>query len=169
MRRTVTIITIILCLLVGWVRIGSAEPNLSKIETVIMKWEGQPLTEEALACVLIELEMEYPKVVFRQAMLETGHLRSKLCRTHNNLFGMRKPRKRMTFAIGETRGRYAKFKDWVYSVADYKLWQGDVQVDSYYTFLKRRNYASNPHYVSLLKAIVIDTSITSIFTQQGSC
>lgn len=67
-------------------------------------------------------EIDFPDIVFCQAILESGHFKSKLVVENNNLFGMRKPRSRKTLAIGE-RYNYAIFNNWFESVADYKLWQ----------------------------------------------
>lgn len=75
---------------------------------------------------ILEYNIKFPDVVFAQAVLETGHFRSKLFQNSNNLFGMKLPRKRETVAVGKTKGGYAKFDNWESSVYDYSLWQNNI-------------------------------------------
>lgn len=75
---------------------------------------------------ILEYNIKFPDVVFAQAVLETGHFRSKLFHNSNNLFGMKLPKKRETVAVGKTKGGYAKFENWESSVYDYSLWQNYI-------------------------------------------
>jgi len=66
--------------------------------------------------------VKHPDIALAQAKIESDHFRSPIFKENNNLFGMKLPSSRRTTAIGANRG-HAKYKDWVDSVKDYKLWQ----------------------------------------------
>lgn len=51
-----------------------------------------------------------PDIVYAQAILETGHFKSKVCKDCNNLFGLYDSRNK----------RYYKFDKWHYSIKAYK-------------------------------------------------
>lgn len=87
----------------------------------------------------------HPKIVLAQAKLETGNYTSKVCITHNNLFGLRKP-----------DGSYYKFKHWKESV---KAYRDFVQYkyrppNNYYQFLADIGYAEDKAYIEKVKEIV---------------
>lgn len=87
----------------------------------------------------------HPKIVLAQAKLETGNYTSKVCMTHNNLFGLRKP-----------DGSYYKFKHWKESVEAYRDF---VQYkyrppNNYYQFLSDIGYAEDKAYIKKVKEIV---------------
>ena len=87
--------------------------------------------------------IEHKDIVYAQAVLETGHFKSKLCTVDNNLFGL----------YNSTKGRYHKFNHWHESVKAYKDW---IQcrydsTENYYNFLDRIMYAKNPDYIKTLK------------------
>lgn len=91
-------------------------------------------------------EIQYPEIVYSQAILETGHFKSKGCIVDNNLFGLYNSRQK----------RYYKFNHWTESVRAYKNW---IQYrykppNDYYEFLKRIRYAGDPNYVNKLEQIV---------------
>ena len=80
----------------------------------------------------------YPKVVLAQAILETGWLRSSLCRERNNLFGLTNPR----------TGKYYEFDHWTESVRAYltKV-QYKYKGGNYLLWLRDIGYAEDPGYV----------------------
>ena len=86
---------------------------------------SESLTKENLWKELLVEHIKYPKLVFAQALVESGDLKSKLCKFNNNLFGMRYPENRKTYACGSRRG-YAKYQSWKKSVMDYALYQQAV-------------------------------------------
>lgn len=97
------------------------------------------------------------EIVYKQVLLETGHLKSYLCTHNHNLFAMRLPRKRETLAIGEEY-RYAIFRTWQESIDDYCIWQQTMYKDTtenYYDFLDRVGYATSKEYTNKLKSINI--------------
>lgn len=102
--------------------------------------------EEGLSSALIYYEVCHPDIVYAQAILETGHFKSKGCTHGNNLFGL----------YNSKEQRYYKFNHWTESIIAYKEW---IQYrykppEDYYTFLQRIHYAEDPMYVSKLKQIV---------------
>lgn len=99
-----------------------------------------PPNETNVKKVIELLDIQFPDIVLRQAICESGGFKSKLTKRGNNIFGMRLARKRKTTAIGKCGG-YAQYAHWVESVIDYKLWQGDKPItENYVTYLKRKNY-----------------------------
>ena len=103
-----------------------------------------PLTLSNLESYIHLLNIQHPTIVIKQAILETGWLSSRVCKTHNNLFGL------------VYNGRYAKFSHWTESVKAYKNFQNKrYNSGCYYTFLKRRGYASDRNYIKKLKSIKV--------------
>lgn len=102
--------------------------------------------KEGLEEALSYYGLENKDIVYAQAVLETGHFKSKVCLKYNNLFGLYNSKEK----------RYYKFKHWAESVVAYKEWiQKKYQPpDNYYTFLENINYASDKGYISTLKSIV---------------
>ena len=80
------------------------------------------------------------EIVLAQARLETGNFTSSLCRSHHNLFGIKH------------NGRYAHYANWKDSITDYKKRiSSRYNGGSYYAFLVRIKYASDPKYIAKLK------------------
>jgi flagellum-specific peptidoglycan hydrolase FlgJ len=97
-----------------------------------------------------------PEIVFAQGRLETGHFQSELCTGHNNLFGMKKARRRQTTALGSTDNDYASYLSWYDSVKDMKLFQEwylsrGRDLTDYFGFLAAIGYAEDPLYLPKLK------------------
>lgn len=87
----------------------------------------------------------YPKIVLAQAILETGWLRSSVCRNKNNLFGLTNPR----------TGQYYEFNHWTESVRAYftKV-QYRYRGGDYLRWLAQIGYAEAPDYTSVLRQIL---------------
>lgn len=102
-------------------------------------------TEDLVYKELKRLDVKNPEVVLAQSKLETGHYKSKLCKTHNNLFGFR------------VKSGYLKFKSWRESVRYYKKWQQKrykaKEHKNYYNFLKKVGYAEDPQYIQKVKRL----------------
>lgn len=93
--------------------------------------------------------IKHSEIVIRQAILETGHFKSRLLMDKNNLFAFRYTR------------RYIKFENWQASVDYYKKWQDKYyknEKEDYYLFLKRIKYAHAGNYITTLKRIKIKSS-----------
>jgi len=102
-----------------------------------------------------EFDIQNKEIVKRQAYHETGNLTSRFCRECNNLFGMRKPLKRETTAIGRDNGM-SVYRSFIESIEDYGIWQQYFYSDGdYYDFLASHGYATDPLYIPKLKNLKI--------------
>lgn len=102
--------------------------------------------ETGLSEALRYYYIDSPEIVFAQAVLETGHFRSRACKEDNNLFGLYNFRTK----------QYMKFKHWSESVeayANYIQYKLKPNED-YYEFLDRIGYAEDPNYIEKVKEIV---------------
>lgn len=127
------------------------EDEPPEIKEVCMVSEEQPdffskSPQEGLMEALEYYGVEYPQIVYAQAILETGHFRSDLCLNGNNLFGLYNSKKH----------RYYTFDHWTESVVAYLNY---VQYrykppNDYYKFLSDIGYAEDPDYINKLKVIV---------------
>ena len=87
----------------------------------------------------------YPKIVLAQAILETGWLRSSVCRNKHNLFGLTNPR----------TGKYYEFNHWTESVrAYYTKVQYKYKGGNYLLWLEEIGYAENPMYKESIYCIL---------------
>ena len=115
-------------------------------DTIIKKVSAgiPPLNDRTLMAELKRNGVQKPHIVLAQAKLETGNYSSKVCRTHNNLFGLRKG------------NRYRAYSNWTESVKAYKnlIQDGRYGGGDYYAFLKRIGYAEDPQYIDKLKTFV---------------
>jgi len=122
--------------------------------------EDRPLTKENVWNVINELDIKFPEIVFAQAMLESGELKSKLTRKNNNIFGMKVPKKRATTALNKNQESYARYEHWMHSIEDYKLYQEYIlgrrslnTVTAYVAFLNR-SYAEIGDYDKRIGRVV---------------
>lgn len=102
--------------------------------------------DDDLMAVLEYYNVKHKNIVYAQAILETGHFRSKVCREYNNLFGLYNSRSK----------DYYKFNHWSESVVAYLNY---IQYrykppNDYYKFLEEIGYAEDPQYITKLKNIV---------------
>ncbi len=105
---------------------------------------AKELTIENLYAALKKHDIKYPKIVLAQAILETGHFRSRVCNEYNNLFGLR-----------HSKG-YFTFNHWEESVVAYrdKVQYKHRENENYYAFLKRIGYSTSKDYVRKVREIV---------------
>ena len=101
--------------------------------------------EEGLIEALDYYGIQYPQIVYAQALLETGHFKSKLYTQYNNLFGLYNSRTRS----------YYRFDNWWDSVIAYRdkvqyKYKGNTD---YYTFLVKLPYATDPNYIRKIKQL----------------
>jgi len=96
--------------------------------------------------VLIAEGVQYPDIVLRQAITETGWFKCENCSlSRNNIFGFYYKKK------------YLSFDSWVECVKYYKRWQDrHYKGGDYYAFLKKVGFATNPRYVKDLKSLKLD-------------
>ena len=138
------------------------EQQIVDVSTEILEAE---FTIEALIAEIGVLNFKYPHIVLAQAKLETGYFTSNIFIENNNLFGMKRPRVRPTYAVGENRG-HAVFEHWQDSVKDYRLYSHlymDFESEwQYYNYLATR-YAEDPNYVNKIRYIIRKEGLNEIF------
>jgi len=84
-----------------------------------------------------------PHIVYAQAVLETGHFKSNLCK-RGNLFGIYDSR----------RKEYKTYGHWIESVVDYRdSVQAKYKGGDYYQFLEELPYATDPDYIKKVRQI----------------
>jgi flagellum-specific peptidoglycan hydrolase FlgJ len=108
---------------------------------------------DEIRLLLKEYKIMYPHIIEAQIKLETGYLKSELCKQNRNLFGMKYTNLRETTANGELNNHalYASFRK---SILDYKIWQRlYYKGGDYYEFLSRIGYAEDKEYINKLKSI----------------
>ena len=102
--------------------------------------------------------LDYPSLVYSQAILETGDFGSQIFEENNNLFGMKFPITRPTFSTKENLG-HAMYSSYICSLKDYRIYQflyyskDSTKYSDYFDFLKKRKYAEDPKYIKKLKSI----------------
>lgn len=102
--------------------------------------------QDDLMAVLEYYNVKHKNIVYAQAILETGHFRSKVCKESKNLFGL----------YNSYKGDYYKFQHWSESVVVYLNY---IQYrykppNDYYQFLIDIGYAEDPEYITKVKRIV---------------
>ena len=113
---------------------------INKYKT-ISYYKGSPreLNLTNLMVVFDEVGLSNQLFVMAQALLETGHFSSRVCKEYNNLFGLYDSKSRDYF-------RFARWED---SVIGYKkMIQYKYKGGNYLNFLKRIGYAEDPRYIS---------------------
>lgn len=107
---------------------------------------------------ILEQQIEFPDIVFAQAILESGSFTSRVFKHNKNLFGMRLPKKRETTAIGQKYG-YAVYDFWQDSVEDYGYYQKyliknkKMTRSQYLAYIDKR-YSESTGYVKKLHRII---------------
>lgn len=123
-------------------------------------------TEEKLVQYIKELRIKYPHIVLAQARLETGNYRSIIFKQNNNLFGMKHPRVRSTTSKGSRFG-HAYYNTWRESVIDYAFYSlsqsKNISSEEEYFGLLGSRYAENGSYVEVLKKMIRERNIKSLF------
>lgn len=111
--------------------------------------------KDSVYMYILSLNIQHADIVLKQALYETGHFTSKICKENNNLFGMKVAKQRPTTATGE-QYNHAKYDSWQQSVIDYAIWQTkychNLTENEYLQYLQRV-YSTNKKYVSILKHI----------------
>lgn len=133
-------LTITISLANNKVPMGCTKEHKVKLNTLDFSFEN-------LYYVLKEYDVQYPEIVMKQFILETGWGKSYSFRKRNNLFGLTNPR----------TGKYFEFDHWTKSVKGYKnSVQYKYKGGDYYKFLKELPYAEDPNYINKLKQIKYD-------------
>ena len=98
------------------------------------------LNEANLKEEIAKHNIPHGNIVLAQAKLESGNFKSKLTKTHNNIFGL-------------NRGNsYKMYSHWTECVKDYKTRiSSKYKGGDYYKFLNKIGYATHPEYTNILK------------------
>lgn len=116
------------------------ENKTSMVQKLVSNAEENALTDKKLMDELIRQNIKHPKIVLAQAKHETGNYKSKVFKSHKNLFGLRGP------------NGYYKFNTWQESVTGYKNYiQYKYKGGDYFEFLNKIGYAEDPLYTKRLK------------------
>ena len=88
--------------------------------------------------------IHHQKIVYAQAILETGYFTSDVYKRHNNLFGL----------YNSKSHSYYHFNNWYESVDAYGRYiQYRYNGKGYYKFLKRIKYSESDDYIKQIKRI----------------
>lgn len=120
-------------------------PTETKIEHSAAPAFFNQSPEEGLVEALDYYGVQYPQIVYAQALLETGYFTSSVCKKYNNLFGL----------YNSKIKDYYSFEHWSDSVRAYKdcvqyKYKGNTD---YYTFLVNLPYAMDPNYINKIKQL----------------
>lgn len=117
--------------------------------------ESHELTLTNLIDVIEEVGLSNQLFVLAQAVLETGHFTSTVCKNYHNLFGL----------YDSKHKDYYRFARWEDSVIGYqKFIQYRYKGGNYLQFLKRIGYAEDPRYTTTVAKIATQLS-KRLFTQ----
>jgi flagellum-specific peptidoglycan hydrolase FlgJ len=107
-----------------------------------IQYEVPELNEKNVLMQIKKHEIPHPHIVLAQSKLESGNYKSKLTKTHNNIFGIKRGNK------------YKKYKNYIECIADYKrLISSRYKGGDYYKFLDKIKYAEKS-YTKILKKLV---------------
>ena len=117
--------------------------------------ESHELTLANLIDVIEEVGLSNQLFVLAQAVLETGHFTSPVCKNYHNLFGL----------YDSKHKDYYRFARWEDSVVGYqKFIQYRYKGGNYLQFLKRIGYAEDPRYTTTVAKIATQL-YKRLFTQ----
>ena len=117
--------------------------------------DSHELTLANLIDVIEEVGLSNQLFVLAQAVLETGHFTSPVCKNYHNLFGL----------YDSKHKDYYRFARWEDSVIGYqKFIQYRYKGGNYLKFLKRIGYAEDPRYTTTVAKIATQL-YKRLFTQ----
>ena len=117
--------------------------------------DSHELTLANLIDVIEEVGLSNQLFVLAQAVLETGHFTSPVCKNYHNLFGL----------YDSKHKDYYRFARWEDSVIGYqKFIQYRYKGGNYLQFLKRIGYAEDPRYTTTVAKIATQL-YKRLFTQ----
>jgi uncharacterized FlgJ-related protein len=108
------------------------------------------LNDTNLARCIVALKIENKELAFKQAIYESGHLKSMSCRKANNIFGMKFNKRGLCNGI---KYGHASYPTWTHSVIDYYFWQKRYKI---------KNYNKNKDYLKRVNRIKIKSNIKKI-------
>lgn len=154
---TIAIQCFILGMLVAWfllqclVEVKATESIIPTEEKTEVELPTDPVSffnqspEEGLIEALDYYGIQYPEIVYAQALLETGHFSSSVCKNYNNLFGLYNSKIKDYYSFEHWSDSVKAYRDFV----QYK-YKGNTD---YYTFLVNLPYATDPDYIRKIKQL----------------
>ena len=140
--------------------------NYFEQEVLVVDLYKDDFSEEKFAKLLKDLNIKYPEVVMAQARLESQRYSSNIFIQNHNLFGMKKPNKRITTAKG-TRFKHAYYDHWRESVYDYAFYQATylkrAKTRQEYLNILSQSYAEDPLYISKLNNVIEKHNLKRFF------
>ena len=142
-------------------------PSLkSKYEKVCIAEVQNNFTKEKFINKIKQLNLNYPHIVYAQAMLESGNFTSKIFKENNNMFGMKQARVRINLAKS-TQYNHAYFETWEDCLLDFAFHRATYfsklkTEQDYYNYLGKY-YAEDPSYIGKLKSMVNKHKLKNIF------
>lgn len=123
--------------------------------------EDTTITKEKLYDYLKNTRISNHKIIYCQALIESGYFKSDLYKKNNNLFGMKLPKNRITSGSGVC-GTYQKYNNWRESVSDYMLWMVQNNAseldESSYLKLLGKIYAEDTKYVQKIEKLLKESN-----------
>ena len=119
--------------------------SIVKHDTIYAKAIVPPLSKKSVLRELKKQNVPHANIVLAQAIHETGGFKSKLCKSHNNIFGIKKNDK-----------EYKRYNSYIDCITDSKKRiSSKYKGGDYYVFLTNLGYAEDPEYVQKLKRIIL--------------
>ena len=140
----------------SWREIKDPSPTKIVWNHVIVN-EERGFTKEKLVEEIDKYNFKFPHIVYAQALQETGNFTSNNFMTHNNVFGMKVAKSRITTAKKHKETIHATYNDWQESVIDRALFETTFlrkikNEAEYYKYLDK-NYAEDSKYENKLKKL----------------
>lgn len=139
---------IITCLLVGFgcaffIK-GSTKPPDVEIKLEQPEFFLGEISSSKLKEACLYYDIKFPEIVTAQAILESGHFKSKTFINYNNPFGLYNSKKK----------DYYKFDHWTDALVAYRDFVQCKYIEgSYYEFLEYLPYAMDKEYINKIKRI----------------
>ena len=112
-------------------------------DTILVENKIPKLCKKNVLAELYKQNIPHANIVLAQSIHETGNYKSKLCKTHNNILGLRKG------------NSYRRYDNYIECISDYKkLISSRYKGGDYYNFLQRIGYAEDIEYINKIKKYV---------------
>jgi len=116
------------------------------------------------------MNIKYPDMAYNSSIAEG--INSGLAKNGNNVFGMKKPMRRRNCALPDRHLGHASYKSWIYSIADYKLFQSckrESQIGTRQKWVKylNNNYAVSRKYGTRMNNTKLPGKIKKIIKNKG--
>lgn len=143
--------------LMSWINCFEEDKPTKIVWNHVIVNEDRDFTKEKLVEEIDKYNFRFPHIVYAQALQETGHFTSDNFSKHNNVFGMKVAKSRITTAKKHKETIHATYNDWQESVIDRALFETTFMRQlkteaEYYNYLDR-NYAEDKTYENKLKKL----------------